>query len=283
MVLRAVNDVLDPILSSHLSSDNDISDLIGSGALANVVANYQGSIGPAPLISATVAALLSILVVKRAFTENAGTASNLWRPLDYALQTLSDKKVLLLGWTQVCFDFSVIIFWFLWTPTLVADGREVHSGVIFTRLMASMMIGTTIAACLLQGPYYLRPESFLPYVLLVGGLSLFLPAYDHQELRVLLWCFCVFHICVGIALPSLARLRSMYIPNDRRAAVMSIYRLPVYAAVLVVMIKGGLQQSLENSTIFGAAIVGLLSGAGCIYYIERTRGLTQEISLAERP
>lgn len=42
------------------------------------------------------------------------------------------------------------------------------------------MLGTTIAACLLQGPYYLRPESFLPGVLLVGGLSLFLPAYDHQ-------------------------------------------------------------------------------------------------------
>lgn len=255
----------------------------GSGALANAVANYQGFIGPAPLILATVTALLSILVVKRAFTENVGTSSNLWRPLEHAIQSLSDKKVLLLGWTQVCFDFSVIIFWFLWTPTLVADGREVHSGVIFTRLMASMMIGTTIAACLLQGPYYLRPEIFLPYVLIVGGLSLFLPAYAHQELRVLLWCFCVFHICVGVALPSLARLRSMYIPNDRRAAVMSIYRVPVYAAVLVVMIKGGLQQRLDNSTIFGAAIVGLLSGAGCIYHIERTRGLTQEISLAERP
>jgi hypothetical protein len=44
--------------------------------------------------------------------------------------------------------------------------------------------------------------------------------------------------------------------------------------VLWVM-QGGLQQSLDNSTIFGGAIVGLLSGAGCIYHIERTRGLTQ--------
>ena len=140
----------------------------GSGALANVVANYQGHIGSAPLISATVAALLSILVVNKAFTENAGTSSNVWRPLDHALQSLSglfifpppppgsiihvfsqahvkygvdvhsfsvvvwvwssaDKKVLLLGWTQVCFDFSVIIFWFLWTPTLVVSLNSLSS------------------------------------------------------------------------------------------------------------------------------------------------------------
>lgn len=61
-----------------------------------------------------------------------------------------------------------------------ADGREVHSGLVYTRLIASMILGTTIAAYLLHGPYYLRPESFLSYVLLVGGLSLFLPAWDHQ-------------------------------------------------------------------------------------------------------
>lgn len=33
----------------------------------------------------------------------------------------ADKRILLLGWAQVCFDFSIIIFWFLWTPTLVVS------------------------------------------------------------------------------------------------------------------------------------------------------------------
>lgn len=37
--------------------------------------------------------------------------------------------------------------------------------------------------------------------------------------------------------------------------------------------QGGLWQKLYNSTIFGAAIVGLLSGSGCIYHLEKTRGL----------
>ncbi|XP_024372470.1 uncharacterized protein [Physcomitrium patens] len=255
----------------------------GCGALANVVANWRGFIGSAPLISAIVTALLSILAVKRTFTENVGTSPSLWRSIGHAVQCLSDRKVLLLGWTQACFDFSVVVFWYLWTPTLVADGREVHSAVIFTRLIASMVLGSIITACLLQGPYFFRPESFLPIVLFVGGISLFFPAYNHQEVKVLLWCFCVFHTCVGIALPSLARLRSLYIPNDRRAAVMSIFRIPVYFAVLVVLIQGGLHEKLDNSTIFGTAIAGLLSGAGCIHYIERTRGLPQELPLSERP
>lgn len=80
---------LDPELSFQLLRDDHVSNLAGSGALANAVANYQGFIGPAPLILATVTALLSILVVKRAFTENVGTSSNLWRPLEHAIQSLS--------------------------------------------------------------------------------------------------------------------------------------------------------------------------------------------------
>lgn len=41
------------------------------------------------------------------------------------------------------------------------------------------------------------------------------------------------------------------------------------------VLQGGLHEKLDNSTIFGTAIAGLLSGAGCIHYIERTRGLPQ--------
>jgi hypothetical protein len=66
-----------------------------------VVANYQGFIGPAPLVSASVTAVLSVLVVKRAFTENVGTSSDLWRPLDHALQSLSGV-----------FPFLILHVWF---------------------------------------------------------------------------------------------------------------------------------------------------------------------------
>jgi len=84
-----LNRGLDPQPFPHSLSNKDVINLTGSGALANVVANWQGSIGPAPLISATVTSVLSILVIKRSFAENVGTSSNLWRPLNHALQSLS--------------------------------------------------------------------------------------------------------------------------------------------------------------------------------------------------
>lgn len=34
---------------------------------------------------------------------------------------VAEKRVALLGWTQVCFDLSIGIFWILWTPTLVVS------------------------------------------------------------------------------------------------------------------------------------------------------------------
>lgn len=61
-----------------------------------------------------------------------------------------------------------------------ADGREVNSGFIFAQLMASMMLGSSIAALFLCGPFYVLPEIYLPYVLGVAGASLILPAYDYQ-------------------------------------------------------------------------------------------------------
>lgn len=40
-------------------------------------------------------------------------------------------------------------------------------------------------------------------------------------------------------------------------------------------LQGGLLQKLHNSTIFATAILGLLSGAGAIYYLDRMQGVAQ--------
>jgi hypothetical protein len=67
-----------------------------------------------------------------------------------------------------------------------ADGREVHTGLVYACLMASMMLGSTIAASFLCGPFYVIPEIYLPHVLFVAGVSLILPAYDYQVLSFIL-------------------------------------------------------------------------------------------------
>lgn len=245
---------------------------ISSGAIGNVLVEREALSGAFPPIAAAIVAASCLVVITLGWSENVGTVHvGLSRPLLNGIEALRDKRIALLGWTQACFDLSAAVFWLLWTPTLVADGREVHTGLVYACLMASMMLGSTIAATFLCGPFCVIPEIYLPHVLFVAGVSLILPAYDYQEIPVLVTCFCVFHICVGIAWPSLARLRSIYVQNDRRAAMLSLFRAPVSAILLFILLRGASSMKLENSTVFSIAILGLLSGAACIRQIAQLR------------
>ena len=64
-------------------------------------------------------------------------------------------------------------------------------------------------------------------VLDVGTFTLFIS--DLQEIAVLVTLFCLFHACVGLILPSLAKLRTMYAKlsvlsqNFRRASCKFCY------------------------------------------------------------
>lgn len=61
----------------------------GSGALANVMMQWQGFTGSAPLAAAGVFSVLSIIAVSSAFNENVGnSSSSIWRPLVQAVQSL---------------------------------------------------------------------------------------------------------------------------------------------------------------------------------------------------
>jgi hypothetical protein len=49
--------------------------------------------------------------------------------------------------------------------------------------------------------------------------------------------FLIFEVCCGIYFPCFGTLRGMYIPEDRRAAVMNFFRVPLNALVVIVLIK----------------------------------------------
>ncbi|KAL7263603.1 hypothetical protein ACSBR1_001715 [Camellia fascicularis] len=71
------------------------------------------------------------------------------------------------------------------------------------------MLGSTVFPWFFSGPLSLRTEDCLVYVFIVTGFVLSIVAYDYQEIGVLVALFCLFHACVGLLLPSLARLRTM--------------------------------------------------------------------------
>ncbi|KAF5961067.1 hypothetical protein HYC85_002276 [Camellia sinensis] len=151
----------------------------------------------------------------------------------------------------------------------LADGREVRLGLIYPCFLGARMLGSTVFPWFFSGPLSLRTEDCLVYVFIVMGFVLSIVAYDYQEIGVLVALFCLFHACVGLLLPSLARLRTMYIPNELRGGMMSLSLAPANAAILFVLLQRGYYQSIENSTIMAFAALGLFSAAGCLHLLKR--------------
>jgi hypothetical protein len=107
----------------------------------------------------------------------------------------------------------------------------------------------------------MRPEAYLTTAFVTASFSLAVPAYDYQEIGVLVALFCLFNACVGIISPSLARLRSIYVSNDMRAGMVNLFRVPANLAVVFVLMRGGYYHNLENNTILTMCVLGLLSAA----------------------
>ncbi|PRQ48140.1 putative molybdate-anion transporter, major facilitator superfamily domain-containing protein [Rosa chinensis] len=182
---------------------------------------------------------------------------------------VGDKRVWLLAWAQACLHFSVAVFWILWAPTIVADGREVHLGLIYPCFLGSRMLGSTVFPWLISGLSSLRTDDCLVYAFIVLGLVMSITAYDYQEVGMLVTLFCIFHAGLGVVLPSLARLRTMYVPNALRGGMISLSQAPANAAILLFLVQGKYHNNIGNSTIIAFAALGLFTAAGCMHVLKR--------------
>ncbi|XP_031396614.1 molybdate-anion transporter [Punica granatum] len=244
------------------------ASLIGSQALANRLVRTGGKTHLASAFSATILlALISIICISWLSKESYQAAEVENRKMSYA-SVLPDKRIWLLAYAQASVHFSVSIVWILWAPTLVADGREVHLGLIYPCLLGARMLGTAIFPWVISGSS-LRTEECLVYTFIISGLAVFIIAYDYQEIGVLVSLFCLFHACIGIILPSLARLRTMYVPNELRGGMISLSLAPANAAVLLFLLQGGYYRNVGNSAIMGLSAIGLFSSAACMHFLKR--------------
>lgn len=180
-----------------------------------------------------------------------------------------DRRIWLLACAQACLHFSISMFWILWTPILVADGRELHLGLIYPCLLGARMLGSTIFPWLISGSLSFRTEDCILYAFIISGFVLSVVAYDYQEIGVLVALFVLFQACVGVILPSLARLRTMYLPNDLRGGMIGFSLAPANAAVLLFLVHGGYYRSVSNAAIMAFAAVGLFAAAGCMHVLKR--------------
>lgn len=247
------------------------SSLLGSQGLANFLIKESPKGLLSPSVSAALLAVMSILFMRKEWGNNHQKCTIKSYQKSFTGHILADKSMWVLGWAQASVHFSVSVFWILWAPTIVADGRELQLSNIYPCFLGSRMLGSTVFPWFSGATSPLHNEDYghLIAAFFVAALVLSIIAYDYQDVGVLVVLFCIFHACVGLISPSLAKLRTLYVPSELRGGMISTSLVPANAAFLFVLVIGGYYRSLSNAVIMALASMGLLISVGCIHLLRR--------------
>ncbi|XP_078173455.1 major facilitator superfamily protein [Carex rostrata] len=242
--------------------------LLGSQVLANLLTTDVQD--RTALALAAILAILGFLYIKRKWSKSQDTLVIWSYRKSFSSHVLRDKKIWALGLAQASIHFSTFIFWLLWAPTIVADGRDVQLSRLYPLFIGSRVLGSTMFRWFYDtsSPYY--SQNSLTSAFAVACLALSIIAYDYQEIGVLIILFCIFNACVGFILPSLATLRTMYLPNEVRGGMISMSLGTANLAILLVLLAGAYHQAIVNSAIMAGSAFALLTGCGCVHMLKRS-------------
>lgn len=262
-----------------LLSDTFSKAMFGNSLIAIIsgfVANYAADLMPlhesstpglwiggnaSPFDVAIVALSLCWAFISIKWGENFGSQDDAAGPPGLSLDALkdgaeiirNDTKIFIIGICSACFEGSMYTFVFLWTPLLTAaDSGSLPFGNIFAVLMLSCMSGSQIFSFLVKR-YEVPHIAMCMYV--VASASLLAPLLVTSP-ALLMGCFSVFEVCVGIYWPCLGTLKGIYVPEAQRSAIYNIFRIPLNAIVLFVLLS-----KIESRSSFICCGVLLLLGA----------------------
>ena len=239
---------------------------IAAGLVAEFFASRYGKVAPFDVSAGVLLVLACVLAFS--WTENYGDAgTSVTAGFGRAWRTLvADERIVLLGATQAAFESALYVFTFVWTPALQQSKHttaEIPHGTIFSTFMAATMMGSSLFAV---AGRYVKVEAVMRSVFAVGTMA-FWAAYYADSLPILYAAFVVFEVLCGVYFPAMATLRSPYIPEESRSALLSFFRVPLNVIVVV-----ALYEDLEIKTVF--AMCSLLMMAGLLCQL-RLRHLTQ--------
>ena len=180
---------------------------------------------------------------------------------------------------QSCFEGSMYTFVFMWTPALKTDEEEAaeiagvelpdttsnHLGMIFAIFMVSVMVGSSIFKIATQnGMELYKILSIHP---LCGPVNFLITSMFIEDKNIVLIMFLCFEGTVGVFYPAYGVIKSEKIPEDIRAAVMNIFRIPLNFFVVLLLLK---VKFLSPTTVFSICTVAQGISLACYYYFYST-------------
>ncbi len=146
----------------------------------------------------------------------------------------SSTPILCLGLSQAIFEGAIYTFVFMWVKVLgmlLGKSNPVHTGLVMTCFMLSMTIGGSASAWLLPS----LPggaHSLTVFVYLLAAIAMLIPILSYSFLHVFV-AFLVLEFTVGIFNSCGGTLRSQYYPEAQQSAIMTVFRIPLNAFVVL--------------------------------------------------
>jgi len=202
---------------------------------ASGIWHYGGYCSPFDLSAAFL--VLGFALIISQWGENYGNSSgssgcsDLTTPLGIMR---ADPSILLAGAVIALFEGSMYIFVFNWTPALSSTAASAPPfGLIFASFMVACMGGSSLFAIVSAKT---SAETLLMYVFLGSAAALALPLVSSTTPTILA-SFLLFEAAVGMYWPCIGTIKSQVVPEESRATIYNIYRVPLNAIVLGVLLN----------------------------------------------
>ncbi|KXS21507.1 DUF791-domain-containing protein [Gonapodya prolifera JEL478] len=260
-----------PALSTTfaLSSLGNSVVAIGMGLVSDKVTYWRGDPDDpergAPFWVAVLAFASCAGVVWSSWTENYGSGGGgvaqvggggSVQKFKDALRTVAaDKAILATGLIQVLFETCMYVFVFLWTPVLetLTENGHVPYGLVFACFMISVMIGSVLFRWMIDRGWTGKEMAQLQMTVASASMVALVVT---TNVAVVFASFILFEMCCGIHFPLSGTLRSRYVPEDSRATIMALFRMPmnVMVAASVLAIR-----SVSPTTLFAVCAVCVIT------------------------
>ena len=148
--------------------------------------------------------------------------------------TLQNREILLCGIISSLFEGSMYIFVFMWTPIMkslaekAGESTDLPFGLIFATFMVCCMTGSSIFSIFVEK---YSVEQLGVTVFGVGAFAMAVVALEISETMSFLGMN-LFEICVGMYFPIMGTMKGGIVPENKRAAIYNLYRIPLNFIVL---------------------------------------------------
>ncbi|KAL8858975.1 MAG: hypothetical protein Q9178_004456 [Gyalolechia marmorata] len=211
-----------------------------AGLVGQVLVSWTGT-KCAPFVASICCLAPASLIISRKWSENFGDGGAPKEKKDSLKLLLGvDKQILTLGLTSCCFEGSMYLFIFFWSPALKSSHILAHHhsalpfGIIFASFMGAMMLGSMLFTKILTDKRWMTCRELLQAVVTLASGSLLFTIFFRSE-YVTFWLFCLFEACVGMYFPAMGYQKGKVVADGERAHIYGLLRIPFNIFVVVAL------------------------------------------------